>query len=343
MNSKDLKENLMTIGVTTLVIVVCLIILPKLLLGKSIDIDNLNEEGTTISQKTNPYITVEGNKKVEVYRSNTGKTEKIDLEDYIIGVVSGEMPISFEEEALKAQAVAARTYYFTKREEKCDIAKNGDICDTIHCQVYMNKKERKAQWDKKVADSNYKKIEKAVKETEGKVLAYNGEIIKYPQFFSTSSGKTENSEDVFVSAVPYLKSIESKGEEISPKFTGEKEITNLQFASLANKTYGANINSSNVQSNVKVLGRTEGGSIEKIQIGQAIIKGTEFRKLYDLSSANCELEFFKDKVKIKTKGSGHGVGMSQWGANVMAKEGKKYDEILKHYYSGVEIKKIKYK
>lgn len=343
MNNKDLRDNVITIGIITLAIVVCLIILPKLLLGKSIDIDNLNEEGTTISQKSNPYVIVKGNKKVEIYRSKTGKTETVDLEDYIIGVVSGEMPIDFEEEALKSQAIAARTYYFSKREEKCDIAKKGDICDTIHCQVYMNKKERKDQWDEKVADSNYKKIEKAVRETEGKVLTYNNEVIKYPQFFSTSSGKTENSEDIFVSAVPYLKSIESKGEEVSPKFTAEKEITNLQFANLVNKTYGANISSSNIQGNVKILGRTEGGSIEKIKIGKVTIKGTEFRKLYDLSSANCELEFFADKVKILTKGNGHGVGMSQWGANVMAKEGKKYEEILTHYYKGVEIKKIKYK
>ncbi|MGL4848258.1 MAG: stage II sporulation protein D [Clostridium sp.] len=342
MNKRDVKENVVIIGVTTAVIIACLIIIPKIILGDSITIQGAKEE-VSKKKKASPYIEVLGEKDITVYRSKTGKTEKITLENYVIGVLSGEMPVNFEVEALKAQAIAARTYYMSKREKKCENAKGADICDQIHCQVYMNKEERIKGWDSKVAKKNYEKIEKVVKETEGEVIVYGDEIIKYPQFFSTSSGKTENSEDVFVSAVPYLKSIESPGENISPKYSAEKTVSNEEFKRIANEKFGANISGNNIKSQVEILSRTEGGSVEEIKIGKSKVKGTEFRRAYDLNSANFDLEYFKDKVKIQMRGSGHGVGMSQWGANVMAKEGKEYKEILSHYYKGIEVKKIMFK
>ncbi|MGL5649073.1 MAG: stage II sporulation protein D [Clostridium sp.] len=342
MNKREVKENIIIIGVTTGVIIACLLVLPRFILGDSITIEGAKEV-VIKEKKDNPYIEIKGSENIIVYRTKSGKKERIDLEKYVMGVLSGEMPIDFENEALKAQAIAARTYYMSKRESKCENAKGADICDQIHCQVYMNKEERMAQWDKKVAKKNYEKLEKIVKETEGQVITYENEIIKYPQFFSTSSGKTENSEDIFVSAVPYLKSTESPGESISPKYVAEKTLTNQEFVNIANKKFNANINTNNIKSNVEIVSRTEGGAVEEIKFGKRSVKGTEFRKAYDLNSANFTLEYFKDKVKILMKGSGHGVGMSQWGANVMAKDGKKYEEILKHYYKGIEVKKIIFK
>lgn len=345
MNNRQLKENIITIGIITSVIVICLMIVPKLILGNSLNINEI--EGTTTGQGANKKgtsnITVSGNNKVKVYRAKTGKIEEINLEDYVIGVVSGEMPVNFSDEAIKSQAIAARTYYFSKRDSKCEQAKGADICDTIHCQVYMNKKERLNAWEKKYADKNYSKIEKLVKNTAGLVIAYDNEIIKYPQFFSTSWGKTENSEDVFTSAVPYLKSINSPGEEVSPRFTEEKEVSNSDFVNIANKKLNANITSKNLNTNIEILERTDGGSVAKLKIGNKTVKGREFRQAYDINSSNFTLEYAADKVKIKTKGFGHGVGMSQWGANVMAQNGSDYNEILTHYYSGVEIKKISFK
>ncbi|MGL4873429.1 MAG: stage II sporulation protein D [Clostridium sp.] len=342
MNKRDVRENIVTIGVTTGIIIACLLIIPKFILGDSITIQGAQEEAVK-KVKENPYIEVLGEKDITVYRTKTGKKEKMSLEKYVVGVLSGEMPVNFEKEALKAQAVAARTYYMAKREKKCEMAKGADICDQIHCQVYLNKEERMKEWDLETAKKNYEKIEGVVKETEGEVVVYDGKIIEYPQFFSTSSGKTENSEDIFVSAVPYLKSTESKGEEISPKYLAEKTITNKEFIKIANEKLNSKISGNNVKSQVEIVSRTEGGSVEEIKIGGCKIKGTEFRKAYELNSSNFDLEYSKDKVKILMRGSGHGVGMSQWGANVMAKEGKGYKEILKHYYKGIEVKKIIFK
>ncbi|WP_297630240.1 stage II sporulation protein D [uncultured Clostridium sp.] len=343
MNNRQMKENVITMGIVTIAIVLCLIMIPKLILGDSINIGESKEVSEEKNKKNTDTINVAGNEKVTVYRAKTGKTDKVNLEDYVIGVVSGEMPVNFSEEAIKSQAIAARTYYFSKREAKCEQAKGADICDTIHCQVYMDKKERLNAWDKKYANKNYSKIEKLVNNTKGLVITHSNEIIKYPQFFSTSWGKTENSEEVFSAAVPYLKSIKSPGEEVSPRFTEEKIFANSEFVAIANNKLNSNITTDKINTKIEILNRTNGGSVAELKIGGTVVKGKEFRQAYEINSANFTIEYFKDKVKIITKGFGHGVGMSQWGANVMAQNGANYDEILTHYYTGVEIKKIKYK
>ncbi|MEG1003590.1 MAG: stage II sporulation protein D [Clostridium sp.] len=341
MKEREIRENIKRIGLTTGVILIFMIIVPFMLMGASI---NDFIAPSTIEEGNNKDVIVKGRDKVKVYRTATKKVEEMNVEEYIIGVVSSEMPANFEEEALKAQAVAARTFYYSKREKNCDLSKDAEICDSVHCQAYMNKDERMSKWSKDEKNDNYNKIKKAVEETKQIAICYNGEIIKYPQFFSTSSGKTENSEDVFSNSVPYLKSTESPGEEISNVFETEKEFKNKDFVNTINASYKkADLKESNIKSKISIKSRTEGGAVKEIKIGEETIKGTDFRKLFDLRSANFNIEYSKDKVKIICKGNGHGVGMSQWGANVMAKEGKKCDDILKHYYSGVEVKKIIYK
>ncbi|MGL4570313.1 MAG: stage II sporulation protein D [Clostridium sp.] len=341
MREREIRENIKRIGLTTGVILIFMIIVPFMLMGASI---NDFIAPSTTEEGNNKDVIIKGKDKVKVYRTATKKVEEMDVEEYILGVVSSEMPANFQEEALKAQAVAARTFYYSKREKNCDLSKDAEICDSVHCQAYMNKNERMSKWSKDEKNDNYNKIKKAVEETKQIAICYNGEIIKYPQFFSTSSGKTENSEDVFSNSVPYLKSTESPGEEISNVFETEKEFTNKDFVNTVNSSYKkAGLKESNIKSKVNIKSRTEGGSVKEIKIGEETIKGTDFRKLFDLRSANFNIEYSKDKVKVICKGNGHGVGMSQWGANVMAKEGKKYDDILKHYYNGVEVKKIIYK
>ncbi|AQM59230.1 MULTISPECIES: stage II sporulation protein D [Clostridium] len=341
MRERDIRENLKRIGLITSAIFIFMIIIPFILMGASID-DFTSPKGT--GEANSNEIIVKGNNKVKVYRTNTKKIEEMDVEEYILGVVSSEMPAKFELEALKAQAVAARTFYYSKREKKCNLSKGAEICDGVHCQAYMSKNERMSKWANDEKNDNYNKIKRAVQETSGMVLSYGGELVKYPQFFSTSSGKTENSEDVFSNTVPYLKSTSSPGEEISNVYQTEKEISNKEFVNVINSNYKkAALKESDIKSKISIKSRTEGGSVNDIQIGGVTIKGTEFRKLFDLRSANFNIEYLKDKVKIVCKGNGHGVGMSQWGANVMAKNGKKYDEILKHYYSGVDVKKVVYR
>ena len=323
-----INNNIKTIAIMTLIIFTILIILPMVFL------ENGKEKvsGFNLSDK-------------DITKSSTITFPTNGKENYIMGVVASEVPANFEEEALKAQAVAARTFYMSRRNNpsKDEKEKGAEICDTTHCQVYMSKEERLSKWSKSEAESNWEKIQKAVLDTKGQVLTYDEQVLEYPQFFAISSGRTEDAKDVFSIDVPYLKSEESKGEEIAPKYKTTIEIQINDFINKINSKYkNVNINKNNLSSLIKIQSYTEAGSVKEIKIGNQIIKGTDFRELFNLNSTNFTFDFQKDSVKINCKGYGHGVGMSQWGANAMAKNGSTYDEILKHYYNGVEIQEIKY-
>ena len=241
----------------------------------------------------------------------------LPLEEYIIGVVAAEMPASYEIEALKAQAVAARTYAVKKMKTV------GYLYNNTSNQVYLSKENMKNRWQDKY-DKYYTKIKKATLETMSEVIKYNNELIDV-FFFSTSSGKTANSEDIFQSTLPYLKSVDSSWDKTSPTF---KEI---KYFNLDEFCINLNINCNKLdikKENNKVI------------INDKTFKITEIRKIFNLRSPFFDITKENDKIKIETKGYGHGVGMSQYGANYMAKEGKNYQEILKHYFKDVEIKKL---
>ncbi|MEG0774450.1 stage II sporulation protein D [Clostridium sp.] len=301
--------------------------------------DIVNKDG---SKENTEFNLKAGN--VKVYLTKEGRIVDLPLEEYIKGVISSEMPVTFEIEALKAQAIAARTYTIAHTKALgggCANAKGADLCDTIHCQVYMNKATRLNAWGID-GDKNWQKIEQAVNGTAGMVLTYNNELAKGAYYFSTSSGKTENVEEVFVNALPYLRSVESPGEEIAPKYKSAVTIPFSKFASTVNSAYkDAGVDVNKIKDQVQIKSRTEGGSVKEIKLANVTIPGTKFRTLFGLNSANFQLEFLSKEVVVKCTGNGHGVGMSQWGANVMAKEGEKYNDILTHYYSGVEIKSVK--
>ena len=286
--------------------------------------------------KNKKLVDVVNLKEVEVYISKENKVEKVPLEEYVLSVVSSEMPATFHEEALKAQSILARTFVINKLITGCNNIKEGNICDTTHCQAYLNINERKKAWGKE-GDEYLKKLKKVVKETEGKVLSYNDQLVKYPQYFSTSSGNTEDAVAVFSEDVPYLKSVQSPGEEISPKYESEISMSISDFKGKIKKSIPNSNLGNNINEEVKILSRNKGGTVDDIKIGDVTIKGKEFRKIFGLNSANFTLEVLEDKINIKCLGYGHGVGMSQWGANVMAKEGSKYDEILEHYFKGSKI------
>jgi stage II sporulation protein D len=339
-----IDRNMKIIAIMTIIICSILIVLPLIFLGgNKSNIGGFNLSNGAIVKSLG--ITFPTNGKVKLYRKEQDKVEEIDLEEYIMGVVASEVPANFNEEALKAQAVAARTFYMNKRINPDKEAEKygAEISDTTNCQVYMSKEERLAKWSSKDGESNWSKIEKAVLDTKGQVLTYEGVVLEYAQFFAVSSGKTEDAKDVFSIEVPYLKSEESKGEEIAPKFKTTMSIPVDEFVNKINGKYAnANIKKGNLNTSIKIDSHTEGGGVKTIRVGNETIKGTEFRELFNLNSTNFTLDFGKDVVKINCTGYGHGVGMSQWGANAMAKNGSTYDEILKHYYKGVEINEITY-
>ena len=272
--------------------------------------------------------TFEKNTKVRVKRVKEDRIDTIPLEQYLVGVLSGEMPVSYEIEALKAQAVAARTYTLKKKETN---KYNGfDVVDNTNDQVYLDDEYLRNNWGQNY-ETYIKKIKQAVNETRGEYLTYDGKIIK-AFFFSTSSGKTENCKDVFGENLPYLVSVSSIWDENSPSYLDKKIYTKEEFYQKLNIPFNDNLDIE--------IKRNETNSIKTITINNTEIKGTDFRYELDLKSTNIDINEENNNIEIISKGFGHGVGLSQYGAQEMALKGYKYDEILKYYYQGTEFKKI---
>ena len=247
----------------------------------------------------------------------------LELEDYIVGVVSCEMPASFENEALKAMSVAARTYALYKMNGK----KEYDLTSTTKDQCYINEEEMKNKWGKSY-DKYHDIITNAVYSTVGEYLTYNDKVI-ISFYFSISNGKTENSEHVFPQKLDYLVGVDSSWDSKYSYKQASKEISIKEFLS----KLGINDNKIN---NIKIS-RYDSGRVENVIINNKNFSGTKIRTLLKLRSTDFTIEYDDRVVTIVTKGYGHGVGMSQYGANAMALSGSKYDEILKHYYTGVDL------
>lgn len=306
------------LGVITYVVTLfLLVILPGILVGI-----------WTLGEK--PSGSIEADKvSVMVWRTVSKTVDTIPLEEYVSGVVASEMPSNFDFEALKAQAVAARTYGLAKMEK----SKSGNpqahpkapLCDGTHCQAYRSDK---------ISD----KVREAVLETRGQVMYYQGEMIDQPLFHSASGERTENSEDVFSAAVPYLRSVES-GKYENGAYAAETYAIGLDALVKKVRTVAGGASAEPVA----VVSRSEGGRVEQFQVGGATVTGRQIRELLGLRSANFTVQMITDssggrQVLFTTSGNGHGVGMSQYGADGMGKAGFDYKEILQHYYSGVEVR-----
>lgn len=283
---------------------------------------------------------------INVFDTRSQKTITIPLDDYIKGVVAAEMPAEFEMEALKAQAIASRTYALQRNihfEEGHPDHPDAPLCTGIHCQAYLSLDELEKLHSKKWVEKYWEKIEEAVDVTINEVIYFDNEIIE-PLYHSTSGGMTEDSKDVFAMEKPYLKSVPSPYEEDAPKFKSIVTMTVDEFIQkIQGKFTGANITKDNVHEKIKLVERTDSGRIKKIMVDGTVVEGREIRELFELNSTNFKILLSPKSniVEIETTGYGHGVGMSQWGANGLAKNGKDYKEILKHYYTGVEIGKYK--
>ena len=275
---------------------------------------------------------IHNEKTIRVYRSESKKVEKIPFEEYIVGVIAGEMPLYFKEEALKAQAVASRSYALKRMEYNKN--KNYDVVDNTNNQVYLDNDYLKKAWGNNYI-ANINKIRKVVNDTSCEYLDYNNSVVD-AFFFSTSTGKTENSIDVFNISLPYLKSVSSEWDQnVSPVFYDFYTFTLESFYKKLNIKY-------NEKLNIEIIDSTSAGRIKTLKINNVNFTGSKIYSLFGLRSTSFNIKQDKNNVNITTTGFGHGVGMSQYGAQGMAIEGYKYNEILKHYYSGVKIKKYKF-
>lgn len=290
------------------------------ILGIGAIISSLYKKKTTFLKPTETVP------KVTIKDSKTSDEHIINLEDYVVGVVAGEMPASFKNEALKAQAIAARTY----AAYKMATAKTTyDLTTDVSNQVYITKEQMQEKWQQDY-EKYYEKIKQAVEATKDLVMKYNGEVIS-SYYFAMSNGSTEDVALVFGENKDYLKSVDSKWDEKVKNFESTKTFDKESFCT------ALKIDCLKIE--IKDIQRSSSGRVNSITINNQTFKGTEVRTLLNLRSTDFDISI-DDLVTLTTKGYGHGVGMSQYGANEMAKEGFTYEQILKHYYQDVDITKL---
>lgn len=273
-------------------------------------------------------VPVENTVNIRVLRSN-GNIEEMNIEDYLIGVVPSESPLSFEDEALKAQAVAARTYALKQIQTNPGL--DYDVTDDTYSQVYSDIDTLRYRWGDNF-DYNYNRIKNIIDSTKGEYVSYDGDVI-YALFFSTSNGYTEDNVDVFGTDLPYLKIVDSSfDEEETDNFYVTKTFTKEEFYSSLGLPYSDTLTISNIE-------RTNSNRVASLYVNGEYFNGISFQYALNLRSNDYTISE-GDNIEITTKGFGHGVGLSQYGANALAKRNKSYDEILKYYYQGTELKKL---
>ena len=304
--------------------------------------DNNQQEQTTenqteISNKNTYNYSKYGT--ISLLHKKTGEVEQVNLEEYLCNVVSAEMPATFEKEALKAQAIVARTYTIYKiLNKKHD---NADICDdSTCCQAWISKDDRLAKWEENQRESNWKKICNAVNETSGKIITYENKPID-AFFHSNSGGITEVPVNVWGgTGYPYLQSVETSGENAYTQYASEVTLSQEELINKLKEKYSdISIDFTNSE-DIKILEYTESTRVKTVKFGNHEISGVEARTLFGLKSTNFEISRDGSNIKFSVKGYGHGVGMSQTGADSMAKNGSGAEEIIKHFYTGVEITEV---
>lgn len=343
------------IGIYLMVVLIITIFIPTVIIktvnfapiSNRVEGQGLEKDKKAEQTKEKPIVIEE--KKVErikVYDTNTKKVEDFILDEYVKGVVAAEMPARFHIEALKSQAIAARTYAISRSirfESGHPDHPDAPLCSKEHCQAYLSLEDLKKIHGEKWVEDYWGKIEEAVESTRNIIIYYEGEIIE-PLYHSTSGGMTEDVINVFAIDSPYLKAVESPNEEHSPKYKAIVTLTADEFINKLKAKYpNIKITKDNFHEKIKLIEKTNSGRVKKLAIDGEIIEGRDIRDLYSLNSTNFKIVFDKNLglIEIETYGYGHGVGMSQWGANGMANEGSTYEEILKHYYTGIKLKEIR--
>lgn len=289
------------------------------------------QQSITEKASATPYESNKNNEAtITVFRATSGKTEQVEMTEYLIGAVANEMPASFHIEAIKAQAIACHTYalWILKNADN----PGSDISDSSgKHQGYLNKDEMKEKWGNSY-EKYYSRIKEAVNAVKDLYLDYNGEPI-LAVYHALSSGTTTASEDVWGQKITYLKSVTAPGDKLSAQLDTEENFTSDQLK----EKLGISKSEKKLISDFKA---TDSGYVTEIIIGGKSYTGREIRRALDLKSPNFTCEYTEGEYIFFVKGKGHGVGMSQYSADFMARQGSSYKEILNHFYAGAEIKKV---
>lgn len=276
---------------------------------------------------------------INLLHKKTGEIEQVNIDEYLCNVVSAEMPADYEVEALKAQSIVARTYTIYKILNKKH--ENADICDdSTCCQAWISKDDRLARWEEGKRESNWQKICDVVNSTKGKIVTYNNQPIN-AFFHSNSGGITEIPVNVWGgSGYPYLQSVETSGEDAYSQYSSEIVLTQNELLNKLKEKYSDVVIDFSNADDIKILEFTEGTRVKTVKFGNHEISGVDARQIFGLRSTNFEIVRDGDNIKFSVKGYGHGVGMSQTGADSMAKQGYTAEDIIKHFYTGVEISDV---
>ena len=295
-------------------------------------VSNIEENNEEAQYEYSKYNTI------KLLHNSTGEIEELNLDEYLLGVVSAEMPASYDIEALKAQAVVARTYTIYTIMHNGTKHERADICDNSNCcQAWISKEDRLNRWEESEKETNWAKIEEAVNDTKGKIVTYSGEPIN-AFFHSNSGGTTEVPINVWGgSGYPYLQVVATSGEENYSQYLSTVELTKEEVLNKLKEKHDEAEIDWTVDEPIKILEYTDSGRVRTVRVGNINLSGVEARSIFGLKSANFITQIDGEKVVFAVKAYGHGVGLSQTGSDSLAKQGKNYEEIIKHFYQGVEI------
>ena len=304
------------------------------------NIENVTQEQPEQEVETTIYD-YQKYKTIKLFHSGSGQIEELPIDEYLYGVVSSEMPANFEIEALKAQSIVARTYTIYQIMNNSGKHPGADICDNSSCcQAWISKDERLSKWTPEEAESNWNKIVDAVNSTSGKIITYQNKPIN-AFFHSNSGGKTESSLNIWGGIdYPYLKSVETAGEEGYTQYSSEAKFTKEELLNKLKEKYEDCEIDYSQENCIQILEYTTSGIVKTIKFGNKEIAGTEARTILGLRSTNFTFTISGDEIIFSVIGYGHGVGMSQTGADALAKSGSNCEEIIKHFYTDVEIVEV---
>jgi len=326
-----------------LIISICILLLVNNIINKN---EKVKQDEIIKKKEEKNTIEYKANQTIRVRFSKTGEIVAMDINDYLRGVVPSEMSPTYNIEALKAQALVARTYTYRKILNNAE-GNGADICDNYaHCQAFYPKEKLFEIWGRKDIDETTKleywdKVNEAVVSTQNEIITYNGECIK--AFFHASSPiKTENIDQIWGGEkLPYLLSVESSEDEGYANRTSQNVIPFLEFKEklLSNNLVTDELNIEEIK-NSKINEFTTSGRVKNIIVGKFLISAEKLRTIFGLKSTNFTIVADNNNITFNVIGYGHGVGMSQVGANFYANSGMNYVDIIKHYYTGVEVTKL---